>query len=221
MAWASIGFLSGLAEHIELLEGQLPTDAAPSDPAVDVLVSRALADKLGLQAGERYVLFSRTEAAAIPVRVAGVWAPRDMTEPFWFYAPQAFDEVLLVTEATFRGRLAPSLRREVGQAAWYLILDGRSLGAGQMAAFLALEQAAVVFGGGMAGTGIGLAAGRLFIPFLQVGPQTPPFMVRIAWGELGAIYAVFGAMFAVAVVALGALLGRMRVFEAVKLGEAV
>lgn len=137
LAWASIGFLSGLAEHIELLEGQLPADAAPSDPAVDVLVSRALADKLGLQASERYVLFSRTEAAAIPVRVAGVWTPRDMTEPFWFYAPQAFDEVLLVTEATFRGRLAPSLRGEVGQAAWYLILDGRNLRAGQVDAFLA------------------------------------------------------------------------------------
>ena len=78
-----------------------------------------------------------------------------------------------------------------------------------------------MFGGGAVGTAVGLAASRLFIPFLQVGPQVPPFVVRIAWSELGAIYAVFGAMFAVAVVALGALLGRMKVFEAVKLGEAV
>lgn len=137
LAWASIGFIDGLAEHIELLEGRLPADAAASAAAVDVLVSAALADKLGIQTGERYVLFGRTDEAAIPVRVAGVWAPRDAAEAFWFYEPRAFDEVLFVSEATFRDRLAPALTGEVGQAAWYLILDGRGLRAGQVDAFLA------------------------------------------------------------------------------------
>lgn len=137
LAWASIGFISNLAEHIELLEGRLPADAAAGAAAVDVLVSAALADKLGLQAGERYVLFGRTDAAAITVRVAGVWAPRDAAEAFWFYESRAFDEVLFVPEATFRDRLAPVLTGEVGQAAWYLILDGRGLRAGQVDAFLA------------------------------------------------------------------------------------
>lgn len=137
LAWASIGFISNLAEHIELLEGRLPAAAAADAAAVDVLVSAALADKLGLQAGERYVLFGRTDAAQIPVRVAGVWAPRDAAEAFWFYEPRAFDEVLFVSEATFRDRLAPILTGEVGQAAWYLILDGRGLRAGQVDAFLA------------------------------------------------------------------------------------
>lgn len=137
LAWASIGFISDLAGHIELLEGEFPADAAPDAAAVDILLSRALADKLGVQAGERYVLFGRTDAAAIPVRVAGVWAPRDPAEAFWFYEPRAFDEVLFVSEATFRDRLAPALTGEVGQAAWYLILDGRGLRAGQVDAFLA------------------------------------------------------------------------------------
>ncbi len=137
LAWASIGFISDLAEHIELLEGGLPADAAADADAVDVLVSAALADKLGLQAGERYVLFGRTDAAAIPVRVAGVWVPRDPAEAFWFYQPRAFDEVLFVREATFRDRLAPALRGEVGQAVWYLIFDGSGLRAGQVDAFLA------------------------------------------------------------------------------------
>jgi putative ABC transport system permease protein len=49
--------------------------------------------------------------------------------------------------------------------------------------------------------------------------QVPPFVVQIAWNELWTIYAVFGAMFVVAVGVLIVLLMRMKVFEAVKLGE--
>jgi putative ABC transport system permease protein len=44
-------------------------------------------------------------------------------------------------------------------------------------------------------------------------------MVQIAWEELWIIYAIFGAMFVVAVLVLIVLLARMKVFEAVKLGE--
>jgi putative ABC transport system permease protein len=63
----------------------------------------------------------------------------------------------------------------------------------------------------------------LFIPYLQVGAHktahVPPFVVQIAWGELWTIYAVLGVMFVIAVGVLVALLVRMKVFEAVKLGE--
>ena len=63
----------------------------------------------------------------------------------------------------------------------------------------------------------------LFVPYFQVGAdktaQVPPFVVQIAWSELQTIYAVFGVMFVVAVSVLIVLLVRMRVFEAVKLGE--
>ena len=50
---------------------------------------------------------------------------------------------------------------------------------------------------------------------------TPPFIVQIAWEQLGTIYALFAAMFVIAVLILIALIARLRIFEAVKLGEAV
>jgi putative ABC transport system permease protein len=49
----------------------------------------------------------------------------------------------------------------------------------------------------------------------------PPFVVQIAWNQMGSIYAVFGAMFIIAVGVLIVLLIRMKVFEAVKLGESI
>jgi putative ABC transport system permease protein len=95
----------------------------------------------------------------------------------------------------------------------------------QMATYLAVEQAAVILVGLGLGTGLGVWTSRLFIPYLQVGEGNtaliPPFVVQIAWTQLGTIYALFGGMFIVAVAVLILLLIRMKVFEAVKLGEAV
>ena len=93
----------------------------------------------------------------------------------------------------------------------------------QMAVYLAGEQATLILSGAALGTLLGVGTSRIFIPYLQVGTAktalVPPFVVQIAWGELGLIYAVFGAMFLVAVAVLIGLLLRMKVFEAVKLGE--
>jgi putative ABC transport system permease protein len=93
----------------------------------------------------------------------------------------------------------------------------------QMAGYLAGEQALLILVGAGIGTALGVWASSLFIPYLQVGADktvlVPPFVVQIAWKELWTIYAVFGAMFVLAVIVLMVLLLRMRVFEAVKLGE--
>ena len=62
-----------------------------------------------------------------------------------------------------------------------------------------------------------------FVPLLHTGigksDLIPPFAVQIAWEQLWTIYAVFGAMFVIAVVVLVVLLIRIKIFEAVKLGE--
>jgi len=44
-------------------------------------------------------------------------------------------------------------------------------------------------------------------------------VVQVAWTEIVLIYAIFGAMFVSAVIVLLFSLRRMRIFEAVKLGE--
>jgi putative ABC transport system permease protein len=95
----------------------------------------------------------------------------------------------------------------------------------QMALFLTGEQAIVILTGAGLGTVLGIAASQIFIPFLQIGASkaatVPPFVVQIAWNQLWTIYAVFGAMFLIAVGVLIALMRRMKVFEAVKLGESI
>jgi putative ABC transport system permease protein len=94
-----------------------------------------------------------------------------------------------------------------------------------MAAYLAGELGTLILSGVILGSALGVWAGTLFIPYFQVGSDktalVPPFIVQIAWQQLGIILVVFAAMFVLAVAVLVVLLNRMRVFEAVKLGETV
>ncbi|MFK7805227.1 MAG: FtsX-like permease family protein [Anaerolineae bacterium] len=95
----------------------------------------------------------------------------------------------------------------------------------QMVTYLTLEQAAIISTGMAIGTGLGIWASNIFIPYFQIGNDkatgVPPFEVQIAWGQIGTIYIIFTGMFVCAVSVLIILLLRMKLFEAVKLGETV
>jgi putative ABC transport system permease protein len=124
LLWSSIGFISQLEEKIQLIEGGYPGENS-ADDAAPVLISQRMADQLGLQAGELYTLFSSTrDAVQLPVRISGVWRPADLSDPFWFYEPDSFDEMLLTDEAHFRSFVVPSLKSAVDTAVWYQIYDG-------------------------------------------------------------------------------------------------
>lgn len=105
------------------------------------------------------------------------------------------------------------------------VLRAIGLSVGQMIGFLGFEQVLLIVSGVSAGTGLGIWVSDLFIPFLQVGTaehiDIPPFVVLIAWDDITKIYIVFGAMLALAVAGMIWFLTRLRIFEAVKLGEAV
>jgi putative ABC transport system permease protein len=105
------------------------------------------------------------------------------------------------------------------------MLRAIGLSSRQLGALLAAEQALILGIGAIAGTGIGVSASRLFIPFMQVRSgahaQTPPFLVEIAWARIGIIYLIFGVMLLGAVAITLLLLRRMKLFQAVKLGETI
>lgn len=145
LEWVSIGFLTDLAGHITLLEGDFPAlplrlgsgQVPPTDGTIEVLLHHTLADELGLQVGETYVLFGRkerggqgsqaVESVQIPVRIAGVWQPSNPEDTYWFYKPAAFDRVLLMPEESFYQRIVPLLTGEIYLGAWYLLLDGSAV----------------------------------------------------------------------------------------------
>jgi putative ABC transport system permease protein len=92
-----------------------------------------------------------------------------------------------------------------------------------MTALLAWELAFLVLIGLGAGTGLGAWISSFFIPYLQVGSdaaaQIPPYVVELSWSAIFQIYALFGVLFCAALGVLVFLLMRIKIFQAVKLGE--
>ncbi len=105
------------------------------------------------------------------------------------------------------------------------VLRAVGLSASQMTAFLASELAFLILMGGLIGTALGIWISNNFIPFLQVGAdpqsQIPPYVVYIAWPAILRVYVLFGLLFVVALVTLVILLRRMKIFQAIKMGETV
>ncbi len=131
LAWVNFAFATDIEQHINVVEGNLPAVAETAqDSTVEVLISEPLATELGLQVGEEYITYRRRRTdkgdvvTQIPMRIAGVWTPKDPTEEYWFYDPKALKQVLLVPEGTFMGRIAPYVENEVYLGLWYLLMDG-------------------------------------------------------------------------------------------------
>ncbi|MDD3828221.1 MAG: FtsX-like permease family protein [Anaerolineae bacterium] len=124
LMWTSVGFVSGIEAHIELVDGGLA--AFQEGEGVPILVTQSLAERLGLQTGERYVLFGDGQAQ-VPVTIAGIWRPLDPTDPFWFYQVKYFDDLLLTSEEMFVEGVVPALNAPVSQAVWYQAFDGEQV----------------------------------------------------------------------------------------------
>lgn len=106
------------------------------------------------------------------------------------------------------------------------VLRAIGLSAGQMTSFLAAELAFLILTGGAIGTWLGVWISNLFIPYLQIGgsdasAKIPPYVVYVAWPAIIRVYLLFGVLFVVALVGLVILLRRMKIFQAIKMGENV
>ncbi|HEU0292846.1 MAG TPA: FtsX-like permease family protein [Anaerolineales bacterium] len=105
------------------------------------------------------------------------------------------------------------------------VLRAAGLSMGQMSGYMAWELTFLILLGVCIGTGFGVLASRLFIPFLQIGSRlsalVPPFQVLIAWPAIFQIYGMLVLLFGVTMVILLASLRSMKIFQAIKLGETV
>ena len=140
LAWINFATATDFASKITILEGSWPANASPTpSDTMEVLVNIALAEQLGIQVGEEYVTFRRTElngsqrVVQVPVRIAGIWVATDIADPYWFYRQTVFTGQFFIPEESYMARLVPLLNDEVSQALWYFVHDGSQVSADDVA----------------------------------------------------------------------------------------
>jgi putative ABC transport system permease protein len=113
-----------------------------------------------------------------------------------------------------------SLRRRFIQLG---ILQAIGLSVKQLVGYLVSEQFLLMGIAISCGAAIGLLTCYIFVPFLQVGAapgvQVPPFRVLIGWAEAGWLSLGFSAVLFLTTLGTVAYLARLKVFQAVKMGE--
>jgi len=124
LANASVGFLSDIEQHIAVTSGDA-WGAASSPQRLNVWMHEAFATELGLDAGELYELQPISSPAAIAVRIAGLWAPTDATDPYWPASPNStLRSLLLVHGDEYTALVQPLLgTMPTASVHWALHLD--------------------------------------------------------------------------------------------------
>lgn len=128
LEWMSIGTLSDFESHIQVF-GRLPV--ARDDGVVEALVYSEMANRIGVQAGEDYILYGSPTRDAAPIQqrvhISGIWAEKDANEPYWFYRPDAFNDSLLVAGEAYARQVAPAIPVDTELSVWYFLADGSGL----------------------------------------------------------------------------------------------
>ena len=135
LGFASLATTTDIETHIDLIEGALPAVPNAATEPVEILITQTFATESGWQVGEQYLMLNLERTVEGPdfiVQVAGIWEPRDAAESFWFYGPDAFNDLFLVSEQTFATVIAPALGDEVNFVLWYLVMDGSDVGTAQI-----------------------------------------------------------------------------------------
>jgi putative ABC transport system permease protein len=86
--------------------------------------------------------------------------------------------------------------------------------------YVLFTQGIAAASGILGGTLIGLATTLLYLPLLDFSGGLPPYLIRVAWGEIIQVYAIFAAILLLVILGSSVLLGRQQVATIVKLGDA-
>jgi putative ABC transport system permease protein len=136
-----LAFLSGVFDHVQLIEGSLPQPADASGSPPQVLVSLDLANNLDLQVGQTYALYTPASGATPAYRqdvvISGIWTPANPDDDFWaLYPADSFEKKLLAREDSWWSATA-GLAAPLDEAAWRLALDGSRVSSSAVSGLLA------------------------------------------------------------------------------------
>ncbi len=102
------------------------------------------------------------------------------------------------------------------------ILRAMGLSTRQMIALFIFENGFLIFLGTAVGTVLGILAGTLFIPFLQLSvdqfASTPPFIVEMGWRDIARVFVIFGVVVVITLPVSVWMLRRIQIHEAMKFG---
>ena len=136
LAAVSLAALDDFAERAEILSGRLPASQPDGEP-IEIVIPLSLADSTGLEIGQRAEAYDPEAEIAdslqsLMVEVVGIWRPIDTADTRWIIAPDRLGNRVFVDRSVITRQLSPAKPDLIRTAAWYALMDGSSLTAGDV-----------------------------------------------------------------------------------------
>ena len=124
----NVVYIEGVEPHLEVVQGEPYNSAAAPQEAIDVWMHTFLADRMGVSAGEEFVLALNASSEGVPLRIAGIWQAADPASLFWFNPPDTkLRDALLVTRASYMSQIEPLITSRSRFVSWHIRLDDSQL----------------------------------------------------------------------------------------------
>lgn len=132
--------MSGLRDHIHIIQGKFPNSENESNGEVlEVLISQTMAADNGFQVGDVYQFvasegwFRQNDVLGrVPIKIAGIWEPINPEDSYWISTPDYYKNVLFISEEAFAGRVNQTIPNAIFSAYWYFVMDGSQVYSGDV-----------------------------------------------------------------------------------------
>lgn len=116
--------IDNVSEQMEIIDGKPLDENGESGNVLDVWMHDRLAQKMGVNIGEKMAISKNLSGAPVLLQVAGIWKAKDAQSEFWFNDPdQSFGESLLIRRDDYLKLIQPLIASGTRGAYWYVILD--------------------------------------------------------------------------------------------------
>ncbi len=227
MPGRSIYSLVGILSKVVLFVGNLAhlfEAAGGPAPYYVILNTGQVVDPTQLEPGQLRALDERVRPVDwdVPLRYIREAQSTPERQGFLGFLFLGFVTTVLLTVLAFLLHLIFSFQQRSVELG---VLRAAGLSMSQMIANLTWEFTFLILLGGGLGTVFGYLASKVYIPYMQVGADTteiiPPFQVLIPWMTIAQIYWLFLCLFGFSLFVSVLFLRRMKIFQAIKLGETV
>ena len=116
--------VSGIEQHIELIDGRLPSGSPDADGIYEVMVTASTLSKLDFVLGSTLTIDDKDKNVHLQVRAVGVFQNKQQDDLF-FRDPTLSDynNMLVMNDKLFQDRLIAGGQVELASAGWYFVMD--------------------------------------------------------------------------------------------------
>ncbi len=120
----TIVYMAEIAGHMALDSGTSLDNSGTSGEVLDVWMHERLAQEMGIQIDDQFIVRPNIRVDPVTVRVAGLWHAKDPHAEFWFGNPDGqLKGSLLVRRNDYVKFVQPMVASGSREASWYVILD--------------------------------------------------------------------------------------------------